>query len=653
MDQYIIIIGKSVLSSLDDKILFKKENAASSVEEWLSKRFHARFLRQEKHDYLGVVIVFAADMHPESYRFITIPAAKRVLETMEPGGKEIADLLSDLQPKLNIKLQYGIRDGKVVSISEMRQEERGLNCNCSCPGCGASLVARMGKKKQWHFAHKGEACDIAAAQQTALHILAKEIIEENKKLLFPGITVKRDKYITEEEDSRVKAKVTYSLDFRKASVIECESVTLEKKLSNIIPDVVITAKGRTCLVEIAVTHFVDEEKERKIREIGLPLFEIDLSELYDTAHSREELAKAVLSEPNNRRWIFNPLFDEAGKWAGTKYTEIIESAKKEVEEEDRREAAREERKQQRREHGKRKIREAFEPGNYRKTVSALKNEKKTAEHLKSLHMNLKLDAVPFFLNIPISGEMVFPCDRRIWQSALFDKFIYNRNADGDIKPPVNIKRVQKWIEKYNRQFPIDWNLTYKTSVPISDKEEKTVSLLYDVVVTFFNYLAYLGFVDPFSYQEAAVKQTYSLTPPNSENAAILQEALEKVDWLDPGVDERINQLIASSERGKGFRSGGREREELIERTEGNEPDNPRINWEDRLKEIEKERTIGFTDVQMKDFNGDNPIYDRFSWRWLKCSNCERLFRADQMASYGGRGNINKGICRECGKDRRR
>ena len=43
----------------------------------------------------------------------------------------------------------------------------------------------------------------------------------------------------------------------------------------------VTAKARKCLIEVAVTHFVDEEKEQKIKEIGLPLFEIDLSKQRD------------------------------------------------------------------------------------------------------------------------------------------------------------------------------------------------------------------------------------------------------------------------------------------------------------------------------------------------------------------------------------
>lgn len=34
------------------------------------------------------------------------------------------------------------------------------------------------------------------------------------------------------------------------------------------------------------------------------------------------------------------------------------------------------------------------------------------------------DETPFFLNIPVFGEAVFNCDRRIWKTILFEKVLY-------------------------------------------------------------------------------------------------------------------------------------------------------------------------------------------------------------------------------------
>ena len=552
--------------------------------------------------------------------------------------------------KSKVQLEYGLRDDNVIFVYELTSLEKGKACNCICPACRKQLVAKLGPHNQWHFAHVGAECNLVVAQQTALHMLAKELIEDSKKLLIPGISIKKDDYCDDIEDYRVQAKIPQAIEYRKARVVNCDSVSLEKKISRIVPDIMVTVKGRTCLIEVAVTHFVDEEKEQKIKEIGLPLFEIDLSNLYNSEFSREELAKAVLFNPSNRTWFFNPLYDDAKRWAKEEYSKKIQSAEEEVKRQDEKEFFRAKKKQQEREIGEKRIKDIFELDNYKKTVVALENEEEAAKQIKQLHMKTDIDKLPFFLNIPITGEMVFPCDRRIWQSALFDMFVFNRKSEDENRPTVHIKSVQNWIKKYNKQFKIDWELTYKTEVLVSREEKKTVSLLYDVVVRFFSYLVYLGFLDPFSCQEAVLRQPHSLEPPNRAHAEILYEAINKVDWYDPAVDAKIMQFLKPTWRAsKNYLP--RNRTILLNEIENEETFIPKMNQEDRKKEIENDRAIGLADVQGKDFDGDEPIYDKSNWKWLKCTNCKKLFREDQMAIYGGRGSINKGICRKCSNDR--
>lgn len=70
----------------------------------------------------------------------------------------------------NVQLEFGLHDNLVLNVHDLSFDERGKACNCVCPGCGKPLIAKMGSKNQWHFAHDGDACNIAAAQQTALHM---------------------------------------------------------------------------------------------------------------------------------------------------------------------------------------------------------------------------------------------------------------------------------------------------------------------------------------------------------------------------------------------------------------------------------------------------------------------------------------------------
>ncbi len=115
MEQFVIIVGKSILATLDDKVLFSKDDATLSVEEWASDLFQARFLRQEIHSYINTAIIYLSDVHAANYKMITIPAARKILETSEQNGKELSNLFSSLQPRLTIQLEYGIRDGNVIS----------------------------------------------------------------------------------------------------------------------------------------------------------------------------------------------------------------------------------------------------------------------------------------------------------------------------------------------------------------------------------------------------------------------------------------------------------------------------------------------------------------------------------------------------------
>ncbi|HEY1173967.1 MAG TPA: hypothetical protein VGH19_21560 [Verrucomicrobiae bacterium] len=76
-------------------------------------------------------------------------------------------------PHDNIKIQYAIRDGRLVEVKDV---ERGLDCNCVCAGCGGSLIARKGEHRIHHFSHAniGTPC----SEESVLHILSKRILRE-------------------------------------------------------------------------------------------------------------------------------------------------------------------------------------------------------------------------------------------------------------------------------------------------------------------------------------------------------------------------------------------------------------------------------------------------------------------------------------------
>lgn len=183
----------------------------------------------------------------------------------------------------SVELTYAIRDESIVHISEV---EQGLSCDCQCPHCGSALVARKGNIRAHHFAHHNSP-DCNHGMETALHMLAKEIIKTEKCLYLPS-----DCSNSQLEDRNGRSfKVCHYLP---SASVQFDEVRLEQHSGDYTPDVTaLTTDGKWLDIEILVTHKVDENKAMRQRMRGKDMIEIDLSELARDL-SRQELTKAVL-----------------------------------------------------------------------------------------------------------------------------------------------------------------------------------------------------------------------------------------------------------------------------------------------------------------------------------------------------------------------
>ena len=199
--------------------------------------------------------------------------------------------------KLKSKLTYGINKNELVHISKVVS---GLNCNCVCPNpdCNGKLIARRGENNADHFAHYNLE-DCGGAIESALHLLAKEIIRKSKIFKIPAL-------IGTDLISKRKAHIT------QARTMKIDNVDLEVNYGNVRPDVVLTLNGKLIFVEIAVTHFVDEEKLKKIRELNIPLIEIDLSHLRN-GFNKKELQATLIDSDNYKKWLYSNREKELAK----------------------------------------------------------------------------------------------------------------------------------------------------------------------------------------------------------------------------------------------------------------------------------------------------------------------------------------------------
>ena len=369
------------------------------------------------------------------------------------------------------------------------------------------------------------------------------------------------------------------------------------------------------------------------------MLEVDLSDIYGTDYSRDQLSKELLLNPDNRKWIYNPVIDVSLIDAKRQYRIRIEQVRKKLEKERARKA-------EKRDKGLQKIEQTFTPENYMATISSLRNDRALSKVWQSFHFGIEVSNIPFYMDIPITGEMVFPCDRRIWQSVLFDRFIFNRKEENN--PTVHLKRVNSWIKNYNKTFPIDWALCYKTIIP-GTTEYRPVSLLNYVVKKYFEYLEYLGFIDKMYYLEADVKSTHSLIPPNKNRSNIFEAILNSIDRDSPRIDSIVSSAIDSGRFE--FEDVDPESlnsiDDLFEEGDSSLAENKENIESRKQKEIQKELDEGFEDVKNKDFESQQQIRDRYNKRWCKCVQCKSIVREDGMNSYGGINAINLGICNDC------
>lgn len=101
----------------------------------------------------------------------------------------------------NAPLLFALKDGHLVGIDDV---PNGSRCGCVCPKCGENLLARNGGlRMQHHFAHSADSNCVGSAE-TALHLLAKEVLQETRKLMLPnyygynGTAIEFDEMILEE-----------------------------------------------------------------------------------------------------------------------------------------------------------------------------------------------------------------------------------------------------------------------------------------------------------------------------------------------------------------------------------------------------------------------------------------------------------------------
>lgn len=559
--------------------------------------------------------------------------------------------------KEQVKLIYGLNDDKIIHISDIKVEERGLKCNCICPNCGDNLQAKLGHgKKTPHFAHNCNECDLEIAAQTALHILAKEILGTKREIVLPAYKIQLDY----DDESKLESEGYNWIEIQEImnefivfneNRLKFDHVYLEKKLKNIVPDIIIEKNGRQLIIEIAVTHFVDDIKFQAIKGMNISAVEIDLSDLRNEELIRENIENVIINSTQNKKWIHNIKYGEAKEKLKARNEVLKDNFDKQHKLQAIAERAREKEladKQKKIDDKKQKsrvmIQNALSLENYNLEIYKRRNSIKAFKYINNKRFYIdSTQGIPFYVDIPILGEIAFDCDRRIWQSAIFDMFIYFRGTKEFNCASICLAKIIKWIFEHQSDFRIVWELNECNQIQINEIKYHN-ALFYLAIKQYLSILAYIGFID--CDDIIRLHSTYPITPrvvvpPNSSNAKILMKVLHDNKQITPLIDEIIGMGTFNKHRGNIFdlwdRRGGYNLNRSNRDFDVNNSIVLNISNEKSLdseKKRETEYLLGKNEANVNLDLYPEPIFlDAYDRRWLVCNKCKQLKRDDEMAFY--------------------
>ncbi len=176
-------------------------------------------------------------------------------------------------------LTYALdKDGVLTHVDEVL---KGLRCQCVCPHCKAPLYAKnAGLIREHHFAHaKGTECEYA--RESALHLLAKQIVRETGSIMLP-----------KSSDNSMPS-----------GLVRLHDVKIEQNdpKYDLTPDAEgIMDNGERLLIEFYVSHKVQGTKKDTIVKNNLKCIEIDLN--YQDLNW-EDLLAFLTGSTEDRKWI--------------------------------------------------------------------------------------------------------------------------------------------------------------------------------------------------------------------------------------------------------------------------------------------------------------------------------------------------------------
>ncbi|WP_193067760.1 hypothetical protein [Halomonas sp. 3D7M] len=397
----------------------------------------------------------------------------------------------------NLRVPFGQRKGQVVAPADV---PRGLACGCNCPSCGTSLIAkRMSKSGLFFFAHHN-APDCPKGFETALHLMAKQVIQEASVVALPEKEILISAHYQE-----VTKQGTIVFPSRCVSL---NHIIQEKRIERWVPDISAELVDKKPLfIEIRVTHEVEDAKAQALDNV----MEIDLRALHKVAVLDISTVRNAVLHTAPRKWHRCSLYDQSPE-IQKKKDELINEAKNDI-------AARQlkrsftNHKEQKRSAWDKELRQLVQmqtqEGIDSRELALLSDERyvkatewiacKLGENPKA---NAAIKAMPVW-NIPLKNDWIFNAHRLVWQAKLVFGLIFNKaigqtitvhEALGYIEQNYPIEPVVKSLDEMKRRYKNQGKARKKWYGEegawfLDHKENKAIISPYRVVIQYLDYLS--------------------------------------------------------------------------------------------------------------------------------------------------------------------
>ncbi len=210
---------------------------------------------------------------------------------------------------MDLKNPFALRDGKIIMVEDLRDDERGLACNCRCPACNDRFEARLGNVRVHHFSHNGEGCDEVAAFLSGMYMLVKEFIDANK-IKLPPLNVywafDSVRYTEENFFSLICFKPsngfynTTNVYPEKTLIFDHSEIVYKSKKPVAI---ILTCRESKIALRIKPPATVCKQFEIKQYE-NLATICFDASNIKFGELNKNDISKILLTETDNWSWIF-------------------------------------------------------------------------------------------------------------------------------------------------------------------------------------------------------------------------------------------------------------------------------------------------------------------------------------------------------------